>query len=134
MLRPSRATGALLAVQVVFQTALAAGAPWGRFAYGGAHEGRLPVALRRTSGVAAVGYAAGTLALVTDAGAPAARRAALTGLAAFMAAGTVLNGVSRSSGERLLWAPYCAATAVLAWRARPEAQGTRATRVITGGR
>ena len=79
-------------------------------------------------------YAAGTVAVLTDAGAPTARRAALTGLAAFMAVGTVLNGVSRSPGERLMWAPYCAATAVLAWRARPEAQGTRATRVITGGR
>lgn len=132
--RAARATGGLLAVQVVFQTGLAAGAPWGRFAHGGAHGGRLPTTLRRISGVAAVAYAAGALAVITDAGQPPARRAALTGLAAFMAVGTVLNGVSRSPGERLLWAPYCAATAVLAWRARPEAQGTRATSVITGGR
>jgi hypothetical protein len=130
----ARATGALLAAQVVFQASLAAGAPWGRVAYGGVHDGPLPAGLRRTSGVAAIVYAAAAFAVTTGAGPPPARRAALTGLAAFMAVGTGLNGISRSRGEQLLWTPYCAVTAVLAWRARPTAQGTRATSVITGGR
>ncbi|MDD7968713.1 hypothetical protein [Actinomycetospora lemnae] len=40
--RAARATGGLLAVQVVFQTGLAAGAPWGRFAHGGAHGAGCP--------------------------------------------------------------------------------------------
>ncbi|MDD7940267.1 hypothetical protein PHK61_17725 [Actinomycetospora lutea] len=129
----ARATGALLAAQGVFQACLASGAPWGRVAYGGTHPGRLPEKLRRISGVAAPVYAASALAVATGAGPPRVRRAALSGLAAFMAVGTVLNGVSRSPGERLVWTPFCAVTAVLAWAARPD-QGTRATSVITGGR
>lgn len=131
--RAARATGALLAVQGVFQTCLAAGAPWGRVAYGGAHEGRLPQKLRGVSAVAAPVYAVSALAVASEAGSPAVRRAGLIGLAAYMAVGTVLNGISPSPGERLVWTPFCAATAVLAWVARPP-QGTRATSVITGGR
>lgn len=128
------ATGVLLAVQAAFQTCLAAGAPWGRFAYGGAHPRRLPENLRRVSGVAAPVYACSALAVATGVGSPLLRRAGLSGLAAFMAVGTVLNGISRSPGERLVWTPFCATTAVLAWAARPADQGTRATSVITGGR
>lgn len=131
--RAARATGVLLAAQSVFQAGLASGAPWGRFAYGGTHPGRLPEKLRRVSGVAAPVYAASAVGVATGAGSPALRRAALTGLAAFMAVGTVLNGISRSPGERLVWTPFCAVTAVLAWSARPD-QTTRATSVITGGR
>ena len=130
----ARATGALLAAQSVFQACLASGAPWGRFAYGGTHAGRLPENLRRVSRVAAPVYAASAVAVATDAGPPQLRRTALTGLAGFMAVGTVLNGLSRSPGERAVWAPFCAVTAVLAWAARPEGQATRATSVITGGR
>lgn len=43
----------LLALLVLFQAALAAGAPWGRAAYGGTHT-RLPVALRLASALAVV--------------------------------------------------------------------------------
>ena len=139
MSRPSsrtaaRATGVLLAVQVVFQAGLAGGTPWGRFAYGGQHEGRLPVRFRRASAVAAAVYAVTAIVVVSEAGPDRLRRPPLGGLAAFTAFGTGLNGISRSRGEQLLWTPYCAVTAVLAWRARPTAHGTRATSVITGGR
>ena len=130
----ARATGALLAVQVVFQACLAAGAPWGRFAYGGQHEGRLPVRFRRASAVAAPVYAAAAVAVASEAGPARRRRPALMGVAAFMALGTVLNGISRAPGERLLWTPFCALTGALAWAARPERQDVRATSVTTGGR
>jgi hypothetical protein len=43
----------LLAVVVVFQIALALGAPLGKAAWGGQHEGVLPERLRIASGVAA---------------------------------------------------------------------------------
>lgn len=104
-----------------FQAGLAAGAPWGRAAYGGAHDGVLPHQLRAVSGVAAVGYVAGATAVLRGAGREAARRRALTGLAVFMGLGVALNGASRSPVERALWTPLTAATAVLAWRCRPRA-------------
>jgi hypothetical protein len=132
--RAARATGALLAVQVVFQACLAGGAPWGRFAYGGQHEGRLPVRFRRASAVAAPVYAVTAVVVASEAGPDRARRPALIGIAAFMAFGTVLNGISRAPGERLLWTPFCALTAALAWAARPERHDVRATSVTTGGR
>lgn len=43
------------------------------------------------------------------------------------AVGTVLRGVSPSPGERLVWSPFCAVTAVLARSARPVSpRGRRA--------
>lgn len=36
---------ALLVLLEVFQLALVSGAPWGRFAWGGRHEGTLPAAV-----------------------------------------------------------------------------------------
>ncbi|MDY6807740.1 hypothetical protein GIY30_24160 [Gordonia sp. HNM0687] len=112
-------TATFLTGFAVFQTALAAGAPWGAASYGGGHAGRLPMGLRRLSGVAAVVYTAGAGALVARLGDPGVRRRALTGLTGVMAAGTVMNTVSRSPVERV-WGPVCAATAVAAWRARSE--------------
>ncbi|OLT43614.1 hypothetical protein BJF85_21795 [Saccharomonospora sp. CUA-673] len=117
----TRFTAAALAGLGVFQTGLAAGAPWGHMAYGGGHPGTLPAPLRRVSGAAAVGYVVAAGLVATRRGSVPARRRGLTGLAAFMAFGTALNAVSRSPTERV-WAPVCAATAVAAWRARPESQ------------
>lgn len=44
----------LAALVVAFQVALAAGAPWGRFTQGGAHEGRLPAPARAAAAASAV--------------------------------------------------------------------------------
>lgn len=103
----------------VLQTALAAGAPLGRAAYGGRHEGRLPTDLRAVSAVAALGYASGSVALLRDSGRPVLRRRALTGLTVAMGAGTIANAVSPSTPERV-WSPLCAMVAVAAWRSRPS--------------
>ncbi len=46
----------LFAALVVFQLALAAGAPWGRAAYGGQNPGVLPGRLRVSSVVAAASF------------------------------------------------------------------------------
>ena len=102
----------------VLQSALAAGAPIGRAAYGGRHEGRLPTGLRATSAVAALGYAAGAVALLRDSKRPGVRRRVLTGLAFAMGAGTVANAVSPSPPERV-WSPVCAVVAIASWRSRP---------------
>ncbi|MEE3851737.1 hypothetical protein VZC37_15450 [Gordonia sp. LSe1-13] len=112
-------TAALLSGLAGFQTALAAGAPWGVASYGGGHRGRLPVGLRRTSGVAAVVYVAGAGCLVGRVGEPQVRQKGLAALTGVMVVGTVMNSVSRSKVERV-WGPVCAATALAAWRARDE--------------
>lgn len=95
---------------VVFQIGLALGAPWGGYAMGGAFPGRFPPRLR----VAAVAQAAilVMLAVVVLATvgllAPELVQAApwLIWLAvAFSAIAAVLNTITRSVGERRLWAP-----------------------------
>ena len=73
-------------------------------------------------------------AAASGAGPARVRRPAWTGNAAFTAFGTVLDGISRAPGERLLWTPFCALAAALASAARPERQDVRATSVTTGGR
>ena len=116
--RAEVATASSLAVIGGFQVALAAGAPWGRAAYGGQHGGVLPGRLRAVSAVAAVGYGVGAAAVLADAGSPASRNRGFTVLAAVMSVGALANGASRSPVERVVWTPVTAATAVAAWRAR----------------
>ena len=94
---------------VAFQLALAAGAPWGEYAMGGAFPGQFPPELR----IAALVQAA---ILVGLAGIVLAR----AGLAAmwsrssrwliwvvvgFSALSFVLNLITPSAGERAIWAP-----------------------------
>ena len=70
----------LLAVAAGFQVALALGAPWGRYAYGGraaTEDGRLPVRYRAASGGTAL--VLGVAAVLVQADIPALRWA-LTGL------------------------------------------------------
>ncbi len=95
---------------VLFQLALALGAPWGAYAMGGAVPGRFPPAMRVAAVVQAV-----LLALM--AGVVLARAGlALPGWAGasawliwvvvfFCAVALVLNSISRSAGERRLWVP-----------------------------
>lgn len=116
--QPERATAAALAVVGGFQAALAAGAPWGRAAYGGTHHGSLPGRLRAVSAAASIVYCAGAALVWGDAGSQQARRRAFTALSVFMVVGTLVNGASRSPVERTLWAPFTAATAINSWRSR----------------
>jgi hypothetical protein len=95
---------------VLFQLALALGAPWGAYAMGGAFPGRFPPPLR----VAAVRQAVviGLLGVVVL----SAARLLLPDLAAAFpwlvwipvavsALAVVLNSISRSAGERRIWVP-----------------------------
>ena len=116
--RTERATAAALATVGAFQVALAAGAPWGRAAYGGSRPGTLPPRLRAASGVAAVASGTGALLIVRGAGSAEARARAFTALSVLMGVGTVANGASRSAVERAVWTPVAGATAVLAWHSR----------------
>ena len=102
--------GALTLGVVAFQLALAAGAPWGRLAMGGAFPGRLPPAMRAAAVVqallwlvfaAVVGARAG---LVLPQWAAASRRLIWV-VVGVLVVGAVLNALTPSPWERVLWLP-----------------------------
>jgi hypothetical protein len=95
---------------IVFQIALALGAPWGKYAMGGAFPGRLPTAMRGAAVVQAL--VLGVLALVVLAHAglidiPIVRELPwlIWVAVAFSAVSLALNAISRSAGERRIWVP-----------------------------
>jgi len=95
---------------VAFQLALAAGAPWGAYAMGGAFPGQFPLALRVAalvqaallSGTAAVVMARAGLLL---AGWSRVSRWLVWIVVAFAAVSLVLNLITPNTGERAIWAP-----------------------------
>lgn len=95
---------------MVFQGALALGAPWGAYAMGGAFPGAFPPRLR----IAAVAQAAviGVVALVVLSAGGVAQPALHASfpwliwvVVACSAVGVILNAISRSAGERRIWVP-----------------------------
>ena len=93
-----------------FQIALAAGAPWGAYAMGGAVPGQLPPALRIGALVQAaliVGMAAIVLsrAGLILAGWARVARWLVWVVVAMITMSLVLNLITPSAGERTLWAP-----------------------------
>lgn len=95
---------------VAFQIALAAGAPWGAYAMGGASPGQFPPALR-IAAIIQVVLLAGMAAVML-----ARARLVLPGqwrvshllawiVVALTAASLVLNLITPSAGERAIWAP-----------------------------
>ncbi len=114
----SRVACGLLGALGTFQLALAAGAPWGEAAWGGASSTLTP-GLRVASGVAAVVWSAGALVALRQGGhdgwAPLPdrwlRRTTIA-LAGYSGLGTLMNLASRSELERAIWAPTTLAMAV----------------------
>lgn len=109
----------VLALLVIFQLALAFGAPWGRFAWGGQNEGTLPVGYRVASAVSTLIYA--------FLGAVALDRAGVIGMFpqgfsaiamwvvfGYLALGVLMNLASRSKSERYAMTPVALVLAVLA--------------------
>ena len=95
---------------VAFQLALAAGAPWGSFAMGGAFPGQFPPSLRVAALIQAVLIALMAAVVLSRAGLflPAWSRATrwLVWVVVLVAAvSSVLNLITPSSGERAVWAP-----------------------------
>jgi hypothetical protein len=125
---------AALSVGVVaFQFALAAGAPWGAYAMGGAFPGQFPPALRLAALVQAALIFAMTAVVMSRAGlllpawSPASRRLVWV-VVAFNALSLVLNLITPSAGERAIWAPVAllltASSAVVAMDRPPRRQVT----------
>ncbi|MET3176140.1 UNVERIFIED_ORG: hypothetical protein ABIB52_004014 [Arthrobacter sp. UYCu721] len=100
----------LLAALAVFQAALIAGAPLGRFAWGGQHN-VLPAKLRSGSATSIILYVLSAYVALAKAGmaAPLVNQGFTDVfcwvLTAYFAVGIVLNGISRSKPERLVMTP-----------------------------
>ena len=95
---------------IVFQIALAAGAPWGAYAMGGASPGQFPPALRIAAIIQAALLAGMAAVILTRAGLilPGWSRAShwlVWIVVALTAFSLVLNLLTSSAGERAIWAP-----------------------------
>ncbi|WP_374978011.1 hypothetical protein ACEYYH_09985 [Microbacterium trichothecenolyticum] len=123
-LAPVAATVAclVLGALAVLQICVAAGAPWGRFVWGGAHR-VLPRRLRIASAASVLLYAGFAALLLSRAGILPGGDSLLIRiltwlLVAYFAFGIVMNAISRSRAERLTMTPVCvvlgAATLVIA--------------------
>jgi hypothetical protein len=108
----------LIAVVVVFQIALTLGAPLGKAAWGGRHQGVLPQRLRIASGFAALLVYPLIILVVLDSASlidmtflPGNGEAVMWVLCGLFSLGGLANLVSRSTLERY-WAPVSMAIAV----------------------
>ena len=95
---------------IAFQLALAAGAPWGAYAMGGAFQGQFPPELRVAAVVQAVILAILALVVLARAGIALpkwsrASRRLIWVVVAFSAISLVLNTITPSAGERAIWVP-----------------------------
>jgi hypothetical protein len=108
----------ILAALAVFQTALIARAPIGRFAWGGQHD-VLPQRLRIGSVVSIVLYVAFALVILERAGlatifgSPGFVQVACWVLFGYFTLGILMNGISRSKPERNTMAPVSLVLAAL---------------------
>lgn len=110
----------------VFQTALAAGAPWGKACYGGQHPGRLPGKLRITSAASVPAYVGGAVVLASHRTPARLRQVTAGALGVVGVAGTIVNALSPSPPERL-WALWSVAltAATLPHAQFPDGSGGR---------
>jgi len=95
---------------IAFQLALAAGAPWGAYAMGGAFPGQFPPELRVAAIVQAVILALLALVVLARAGIALpkwsrASRRLIWIVVAFSVISLVLNTITPSAGERAIWVP-----------------------------
>jgi hypothetical protein len=95
---------------IVFQLALALGAPWGAYAMGGAFPGRFPMPMRAAAVVQAVVIGLIAMGVLSVAGivVPGLKEAApwlAWAAVVFSAVAVMLNALSRSAGERKIWVP-----------------------------
>lgn len=91
---------------IVFQFCLIAGAPWGRMTQGGRHEGALPVSGRVAAGISAVLLVFMATGVASEAKLITSlpKWVPYTGLA-IQALSALLNWITPSRKERLIWAP-----------------------------
>ena len=100
----------LIAVVALFQLALALGAPWGGLAMGGAFPGTFPPAMRVAALVQIAVLGGGAMVVLARAGLvlPAWRPASrwlVWVVVGLLGVGVILNLITPSQMERLIWAP-----------------------------
>lgn len=101
---------AVSGVVAAFQIALALGVPWGSYAMGGAYPGQFPPPLRVAAVVQAILIGLMAAVVLSRAGVALSRWARVSRwlvwvVVAYSAVGLVLNTITSSAGERMLWAP-----------------------------
>lgn len=101
---------AITACVVAFQIALAAGAPWGEYAMGGAFPGQFTPALRISALIQAALLSGMAAVVLSRAGIALARwsrpsRWLVWVIVALTAVFLVLNLLTPSAGERAIWVP-----------------------------
>jgi hypothetical protein len=100
----------LSAIVVLFQLALVCGTPWGEFTLGGRWRGRLP-AEGRLIALLSIGILTFQSAVITArAGIAFPQLAPVSpplawAVVAFCVLGSIMNGISPSPRERMLWLP-----------------------------
>ncbi|SEB61039.1 hypothetical protein SAMN04489806_1277 [Paramicrobacterium humi] len=109
----------LLGLLALFQLALALGAPWGRFAWGGQHRGVLPAGKRVGSGVTVLVYVVIALialdkAALIDIFPSAFSSVGMWVVFAFLVLSVLMNAISRSKPERVTMTPVSLLLAALA--------------------
>jgi hypothetical protein len=95
---------------IAFQIALALGAPWGRYAMGGAFPGRFPPRMRVAAVTQAILIALLAVAVLSAAGLVLPELALrfpwlIWVVVVISAVAAILNAISRSAGERRIWVP-----------------------------
>ena len=106
----ARVFAGLTSLVCLFQLALAAGAPWGAYAMGGAFPGVMPTPMRVAAVVQVGVLAAVALVVLSRAGLmlPGWRRASgflIYLIVALLGISVILNLITPSPMERLIWAP-----------------------------
>ena len=100
----------LTAVTIAFQLALALGAPWGEMAMGGKYPGRFPPKMRVAAVIQSlllllIGLVVLVRAEVIMPNMYSASKTAIWVVVAFCLVGAILNVITQSKKERMLWAP-----------------------------
>ena len=95
---------------IVFQIALALGAPWGEYAMGGAFPGQFPSEMRIGAVIQAILLAGFAIIVLTRAGMILTKWARTSKwliwiVVAFATLSFILNLITPSAGERAIWAP-----------------------------
>jgi hypothetical protein len=101
----------LIGLVIAFQLALALGAPWGAIAMGGAFRGAFPPAMRLVALLQVAVLAGVAVVVLSGAGLVLARWRVLSRKLVWVVVGLlavvlVLNLITPSPMERLIWAPF----------------------------
>jgi hypothetical protein len=97
-------------IVVLFQFALALGAPWGSLTMGGRYPGRLPLRMRAVAVAQAMLLLLLTIIVYAKAGVAfeglhAFSQSAIWGVVAVSSLSLIMNLITPSKWERILWAP-----------------------------